>query len=173
MTGEPTHPRPRTRRHGLSVSVSGTGLLLLGLGCLAWGAYVAGWTYHFVEGAARATGTVFYGDGAESNTLLVEVRARNGRVMRTLPVRIAWWTPPWRYNRGETVTVLYDPHGDYDAPFFSDRARVDAWGQLWGASVLWGAAGLACIVLWMLVRGFPRRVSAAVRLGVETDRPDV
>ncbi|HUV39809.1 MAG TPA: DUF3592 domain-containing protein [Planctomycetota bacterium] len=173
MNDENPNDVPRRRPSRTLVSASGLGLLLVGLGCLAWGGYGAWRTYRFVDNAARATGTIFYAAGNESNSVLVEVRAENGRVVRTLPVSVAWWTPPWRYNRGETVTVLYDPQGDYDAPLFGDRARVDAWGQLWVGSLLWCTAGVVCVGLWVLVRGSRGRVVARLHLGVETDRTDV
>ncbi len=127
-------------------SVSATrpsALLLLAAGCLLWSGLSVAQTHHFVATAVRASGRIFHSTGGESNTVLAEVRSPAGRVERTVPVCIAWWMPPWSYRRGMTVSILYDPHGDYVTPLIGRRGRVDAWAQMWAApacGVWWGSS---------------------------------
>ncbi len=147
------------------------GLLFLAAGLLAWGAYGAYGTGRFLDQAVRATGTVFYSTGDESNVALVELRGPTGAVERTLPVNIAWWTPPWQYVRGSQVAIAYDPRGDYDLALFSDQGRVDTWAQLWGGSAALCAAGLLCAAAWLWAALTGARVRVTARLEVDDGRP--
>ena len=144
---------------------SSAGLLLVGLGCLAWGAWRAWETHRFLGRSARATGTVVYPTENETNLMLVEIRGPDGRLERRIPVRSAWWTPPWRHLRGAEVGVRFDPRGDYDSPLTGDRGRGDSWGQLWAGAAFWCGLGGLIIVAWALARSFRARVSLSARVG--------
>lgn len=150
-----------------ALSTGGIGLAVVALGCLAFGGLRAYLTHRFVARAGRVTGTIFYSTADESNTLLVTVPNEDGLTTRIYPVRAAWWTPPWQYLTGETVTILYDPKGDYDAPILADRARIDSWAQLWLGSAFWIAVGILCTVGVALARksGATVRVSVNVETG--------
>lgn len=115
-------------------------------------------TQAFIDRAVQAEGVVRW---RSRGALLVRVDTDASRA-RTIPVRRPWFSLPWTYPVAEHVTVLYDPHADYDVPFFPPRARVASWPHLWLDTALAGAAGLILLGIGALSLLLPGRVRVAV-----------
>jgi hypothetical protein len=115
-------------------------------------------TQAFVDRAVQADGVVRW---RSRGALLVRVDTDAHR-SRTVPVRRPWFSLPWTYPVAERVTVLYDPHADYDVPFFPPRARVASWAHLWLDTALAGVAGLILLGMGVLSLLLPGRVRVAL-----------
>jgi hypothetical protein len=117
-------------------------------------------TQSFIDRAVQADGIVRW---KSRGALLVRVEIDQQRE-RTLPVRRPWFSLPWSYPVAEHVSVLYDPHADYDVPFFPPRARVNTWSHLWLETALAGGTGFVLFSLGLLSLLLPNRVRVGLRL---------
>lgn len=120
-------------------------------------------TQSFLDRAVQTEGVVRW---RSRGALLVRVETEAGRE-RTVPVRRPWFSLPWSFPVAERVTVLYDPHADYDVPFFPPRARVSAWPHLWLETALAGVAGCVLVCLGALSLLLPGRLRVGVRVSLQ------
>lgn len=123
----------------------GAGVLLFGVCCWAYASYSAYQTYEFTAGAVKATGMVTGVRSTRIRRVWVEIKMAGGGSYRTIPVRLSWLTLPGTYQKGDRVTILYDPHAEYDVWVHPHRTRVNSEFQLWGDSLLPGLVGLLAV----------------------------
>ena len=112
--------------------------LLIGLGLLAWGGYLASRTAAFVGSAGAAEGTVVAfvqttsTDGPTYQPIVAFTPASGGPRKLTSDMGAS---PP-AYDVGDKVTVLYDPADPGDA-------RIESTFALWGGAIILCGVGTA------------------------------
>jgi hypothetical protein len=138
---EPENP-PRRRKRAKAESASESSLFVwafllpfgaVGVGAAALGIYTAVDSVRFKQRAVPVPGQVVELVGHDTQSAVVEYTDATGEPRR---VTSGWATSPPAFDVGERVQVLHDPTEPKDA-------RIDSFGEMWGASLFASVFALA------------------------------